>query len=268
MNPPDYSLLDREGASARIFFPRPDDSDAPDGARDYDIEVAPGVTLGARLYAADAAWPTILYFHGNGEVVGDHDDIAPLYHERASANLFVVDFRGYGRSGGRPSFATLAGDAHPVAARFHELLDELGFPGARFVMGRSLGSHPALEIAANAAERFAGVIIESGAASLRRVVSYLGASISGDEAQALSAAHEAKIRAIQRPALIIHGEQDELVPLTVAEELYDLLAATEREREIVVIPGAGHNDLLWVGLVPYFTAIASFLRRNSPSANR
>ena len=112
------------------------------------------------------------------------------------------------------------------------------------------------------------MIIESGAASLRRVVSYLGASISGDEAQALSAAHEAKIRAIQRPALIIHGKQDDLVPLTVAEELYDLLAATEREREIVVIPGAGHNDLLWVGLVPYFTAIASFLRRNGPSANR
>jgi hypothetical protein len=94
MPEPDYALLDRGGASARIFFPRPDRTEPPGDARDYLIEVAPGVSLGARLYARDADWPTILYFHGNGEVVGDHDDIAPLYHARAGANLFVVDFRG------------------------------------------------------------------------------------------------------------------------------------------------------------------------------
>ena len=266
MTTPDYSLLDRRGASARIFFPRPDPSEPPDGARDFRIEVAPGVELAGRLYATDPAWPTILYFHGNGEVVGDHDDIAPLYHQRASSNLFVVDFRGYGKSSGSPSFATLVGDAHPVATRFHQFLDELGLTAARFVMGRSLGSHSALEVASNAAGRFSGVIIESGASSLRRAVGLVGGGLSPEERAELSAAHEAKIRGIQLPALIIHGRQDDLVPIATAEQLYELLAGTERE--LVVIPGAGHNDLLWVGLVPYFAAIDSFVRRNSgPAAN-
>src|SRR5260221_971541 len=50
------------------------------------LEVAPGVRLGARLYAADTAFPTIIYFHGNGEVAGDHDDIAKFYFS-AGVNL-------------------------------------------------------------------------------------------------------------------------------------------------------------------------------------
>ncbi len=254
---PDYGLIDRAGASAAIFYPRPDGVPPPAGATDLLIDVGPGVAVGARFYASDPAQPTILYFHGNGEVASDHDDIAPFYHQ-AGANLFVVEFRGYGRSGGRPSFAALAGDARPVAARFHAVLDEQGFDGRRFVMGRSLGSHPALEAAARVPERFSGLIIESGAASLRRLVSRLGAGADAEAAAALAAAHEAKIRSIRLPALIIHGERDELIPLAHAAELYELLEGTERE--MVVIPGAGHNDLLWLGRAQYFEAIGSFLR--------
>src|SRR5262249_157568 len=93
-----------------------DSSRAPQGAADHLIQGAPGVSLGARHYRGDIGSPTILYFHGNGEVVGDHDSIAPLYH-RAGLDLFVVDYRGYGRSGGKPSFAALVEDAHPAAAR-------------------------------------------------------------------------------------------------------------------------------------------------------
>jgi pimeloyl-ACP methyl ester carboxylesterase len=146
-------------------------------------------------------------------------------------------------------------------ARFHAVLDELQFSGPRFVMGRSLGSHPALEVAANAADRFHGLIIESGAASLRRIVSYMGGALSAEEAAALSDAHEAKIRSIRAPALIIHGERDDLVPIATAEELYALLAGADRD--FVRIPHAGHNDLLYIGLDAYFGSIARFLRRNS-----
>src|SRR4051812_29019211 len=94
----DYSLLDDSGLSNMIFFPRRESRPPTGGAEDVDIEVAPGVRLGGRFYPANPLWPTILYFHGNGEVASDHDPIAPLYHERAQANLLVVDFRGYGRS--------------------------------------------------------------------------------------------------------------------------------------------------------------------------
>lgn len=255
---PDYALLDRAGAAGMVFFPRPDRSPAPPGSADYAIEVEPGVRLGARLYTAATEAPTVLYFHGNGEVVGDHDEIAPLYAE-IGLNLFVVDFRGYGRSTGRPAFATLVRDAGPLCEAFHRILDELGHAPERLVMGRSLGAQPALEVAARNAHRFLGLIVESGAGNLRRMVARLGLDESHGEGRALVEAHEAKVRSIALPALLIHGERDELVPLAYAAELYGLLEGVERQ--LVVIPGAGHNDLLWLGRDQYFEAIQGFSRR-------
>ena len=146
----DYGLFDRVEMAIPLFYPRPDRTPAPPGATDHAIEVAPGVSVAARHYAAAGARGTLLYFHGNGEVVGDHDGIAPLYRA-VGLDLFVVDYRGYGGSGGRPSVAALVADAHPVAERFHALLDARGASRARFLMGRSLGSHPAVELAARRA---------------------------------------------------------------------------------------------------------------------
>lgn len=253
---PDYALLDRAGASSMMFYPRPDPFPPPTGASDHLIEVEAGVAIGARFYAFDAALPTILYFHGNGEVASDHDALAPLYRQ-AGANLFVAEFRGYGRSTGSPTLANLVGDAHPVAAYFHAHLDELGFVDRRFVMGRSLGTHPALEVAAHAPERIRGLIVESGAAGLRRMLQRFGLDAEDGPAADLATAHEAKIRSIRLPLLLIHGEWDELIPVAHALELFDML--DEVERELLVIPGAGHNDLLWVGLDNYFGMIHSFV---------
>lgn len=255
---PDYALLDQAGAGG-IFFPRADRTATPPGAVDHRLQVAPGVEIAARFYAHDPALPTLLYFHGNGEVASDHDDIAPLYHQ-TGANLFVAEFRGYGGSDGRPSLAGLVADANPIAAQFHALLDEAGFNASRLIMGRSLGSHPALEIAANASDRFSALVIESGAAILRRLLSCLGLPEIGPAAD-LVAAHEAKIRSIRLPSLIIHGERDDLVPLEHAAELDNLLGDTDRT--LLVIPDAGHNDLLWRGLRQYCDAIGDLLRRTT-----
>ncbi|MCZ6545451.1 MAG: alpha/beta hydrolase [Chloroflexi bacterium] len=251
--PLDYSPLDRAGA-ASIFFPRSDTRPAPAGATDLLIDVEPGVAVAARFYVHDPAAPTILYFHGNGEVAADHDDIAPLYHE-IGLNLFVAEFRGYGQSGGQPSYASLIADAHPVVERFHSLLDADGFAPQRLVMGRSLGSGPALEVAANASDRFLGCIIESGAANIRRMLTRLGIAETLESVQ-LADQHEAKIRSIRLPTLILHGEHDELVPPAYAAELYDLLS--DVDRDLIIIPGAGHNDILWRGMRQYFDAINAF----------
>lgn len=257
----DYGLLDRLGAGRVIFYPRRDLTPPPAGAKDCFIEVEAGVAVAARFYAIDAGLPTVLYFHGNGEVASDHDGIAPFYH-RAGVNLFVADFRGYGQSGGSPSFAGLVGDAHPVAERFHVLLDEQGFLSTRFLMGRSLGSHPALELAANSPERFRGLIIESGAASLRRLVDWVGGGSAGKEAAELVSSHQRKIESIRLPALILHGEYDELIPVEHAVELHDSLRVDDKE--LVIIPGAGHNDILWLGMEEYFASIARFVAQHSP----
>ena len=249
-----YALLDRAGA-ASIFFPRDDQRPPPPGARDLSIEVDAGIDVAARFYAQDPANPTILYFHGNGEIAADHDDIAPFYHT-IGLNLFVAEFRGYGRSSGQPSYEALVEDAHPVAEFFHAALDQENFDARRYIMGRSLGSQPALEVASRAADRFQGLIIESGAGLIGRRLQRFGRELSG-EAAALAEHHEAKIRASRLPTLLIHGERDELVPIRAAIELDELLAETEQE--LVVIPDAGHNDLLWRGQALYFGAIAEFV---------
>jgi uncharacterized protein len=253
---PDYALIDRAGAAGFLFYPRRDTSQPPAGATDLMIEVEPGVSVAARFYSHDRGAPTILYFHGNGEIAADHDGIAPMYRE-IGLNLFVAEFRGYGKSGGTPAFASLVSDSHPVAAAFRRVLDEDGHTGRRYVMGRSLGSHPALEIAAHAAEGFDGLIIESGAANLRRLVGMIGMDAESGPGHELVTAHEAKVRSIRLPVLIIHGEYDELIPVTHAAELYDMLEGTARELQ--VIPGAGHNDILWLGQDQYFESIDSFV---------
>lgn len=248
---PDYSLLDRGGASAAIFFPRPDPSPTPAAATDHLVEVGDGVSIAARRYETDAHGPTIVYFHGNGEVAGDHDDIAPLYHS-IGMNLFVFEFRGYGRSTGSPTMEHLIADGAVCGKRALELLDADGFDGPRFVMGRSLGANPALEAAARV-PGYRGLILESGAGNVARFVDRLGLQPSV-ELDRLVAAHEAKLAAITMPTLIIHGLLDNLVPVDNALATAEFLSASEVTTELV--EGAGHNDLLLVDPGRYIDAIA------------
>ena len=260
---PDYGLLDRIGAGPMAFFPRPDPGPPPEGATDHRIEVAPGVEAAARFYRLGAEHPTLLYFHGNGEVVGDHDRFVHLFHEHG-LNLFVAEYRGYGKSGGAPSMEALAADARPIAARFHALLDEEGYGPRRFAMGRSMGASPALEIAARAPDRFLGVVIESGAAGVRGMLERFGLA-EREEALRLIAAHEAKIRSIRLPTMQLHGELDDLVPMSSAAELYGLLEDAPA-RELVIIPSGNHNTILWAGREPYMAALRRFVDAHSPPA--
>jgi len=255
---PDYALLDRQRLTFGLFYPRRDSSDPPPGATDHRVDVGEEVRVACRFYPLEPSRPAILFFHGNGEIASDYDAIAPAYHA-IGASLMVVDYRGYGRSGGAPSFASLIGDAHPVLARFHSLLDEGGFTADRFVMGRSLGSLPAAELAATAPERLAGLIIESGAPDLARFRRRMGVGESDAEIAALVEAHAARVAKIRLPVLHIHGEWDEIIPVEHGIAFHEGLG-TDR-KELLIIPGAGHNDIGWVGRDLYFEAIERFITR-------
>ena len=253
---PDYSLLDRGGMSAQIFFPRPDPSSTPAGATDHVVEVGDGVSIAARRYEIDAHGPTVVYFHGNGEVVGDHDNIAQLYHS-IGANLFVFEFRGYGRSTGSPTIGHLVGDGALCSEWALERLAADGFDGPRLVMGRSLGANPALEVAARV-PGYSALVLESGAGNVERFASRLGIPPSV-EFDRLVDGHAAKLAMITMPTLIIHGLADDLVPVDNALATAELLTASEVAKELV--EGAGHNDLLLVDPVRYIESIARLIER-------
>jgi pimeloyl-ACP methyl ester carboxylesterase len=95
-------------------------------------------------------------------------------------------------------------------------------------------------------------VVESGAAGTERLLARLGVPATPESA-ALVGRHDAKLRRIVLPTLIIHGAFDDLVPVAQAERLRELLGPAVRR--MLIIPGAGHNDLLWIGREAYFEAI-------------
>jgi len=255
---PDYALPDRLGLTWGLFFPRRDFSPPPSGATDQYIQIEAGVRIAWRSYLLDPAGPTLLLFHGNGEVASDYDMIAPAYHG-IGVNLSVADYRGYGKSSGIPTFAALIGDAHPVLDAFHTMLDGQGFHGKRLIMGRSLGSLPAVELAATKHQRLAGLIIESGSADLARFAERAGVDDSQPEIAGLIEAHRTRIASISLPVLQIHGEWDDIIPIEYAVSFHQQLMNSEKT--FVTIKGAGHNDIGFVGRKTYFDALARFIAR-------
>lgn len=124
-------------------------------------------------------------------------------------------------------------------------------------MGRSLGSYPAVELASSHQNELMGLIIESGFVSIARLLRNMGLALQLPGVVLLEKAHLDKVRSIQLPALVIHGEQDFLVPFQEGQALFNGLGSTEKR--LVPISGAGHNDIMLVGLEEYFTAIREFI---------
>ena len=248
----DYSVLDNPQASGMSFYPQRHWTQTPEGAMDCGITVDDGVQLSARFFPVSLESPTILFFYGNGETAAGYDSIAPFYN-RIGVNFFVADYRGYGASGGSPAFTLMLSDAHKVLDAVRSAITGSGFTGPLYVMGRSMGRHSAFELAVEAADRIDGVIIESGRPNLARFTINLDPEV----AQALEDAYHAKAYSISIPTLVIHGEMDELAPVQDAVSMHENIRS--EDKRILVIPGAGHNDLMFVGMRQYFEAIRRFV---------
>lgn len=253
---PDYSLLDHPSLLRYLFYPRRDFREGPANSFDLEVKSEDNVMISARFYSADRASPSILYFHGNGEVVSDYDDLSPFFN-MAGFNLVVADYRGYGASGGTPTFAGLIRDSHAVYSEVKNQLQQRGFRLDLWLMGRSMGSFPALELAYHYPGEIKGLIIESGFLSPVRLIKNFGLP-APDEIDDLEAADREKVGGIKLPVLIIHGEYDTLVPLPEAEYLYHCLGSDQKS--LCVIPRADHNNIMFVGLEQYFNAIQRFIR--------
>ena len=252
----DYSVIDRPEILQFMFYPRTDWVPPPPGAFDYSISVGEDVSISCRFFICSKDSPSILYFHGNGEVVSDYNWTAPLYHQEG-INLFVAEYRGYGSSTGFPTFSDMIKDAHTVFDSFRQILSSEGYSRNQYVMGRSLGSHSAVEIASHYQNHIQGLILESGFAGISRLVERLSHVEDYSRLKDTETAHLEKIRSISLPVLVIHGDCDELVPPIHATHFYDTVGA--EDKRLVTIPGASHNDIMMIGKEQYFNAIREFI---------
>jgi len=251
-----YSILDVPEVLTRLFYPRPEFTApaSPTSAEEVLIPVASGVVIGARFYAAGATQPTLLFFHGNGEIVADYEELGPLYRQ-LGLNFFPVDYRGYGRSTGTPTVTAMMSDSHVILAFIHEWLQKRTFSGPLVVMGRSLGSASALELAARHPDHLDGLIIESGFAYAGPLLALLGVDLAALRfTEAMGPGNLDKIRGWTKPLLVIHAEHDRIIPFAEGQALFD--ACPSPEKTLLKVPGAGHNDVLAAGFALYMEAIS------------
>jgi hypothetical protein len=250
----DYSALDRPEIVSAVFHPRPDLALAPSqDSQDLFIPVEEGVALMARSHQGLPQGANILFFHGNGEIVSDYDQLGPIYSQMGMT-FIPVDYRGYGQSSGSPSISNMMGDSHRVFDFIKAWLQEKGHSGPLIIMGRSLGSAPALELAASRHKEFQALILESGFAYSMPLLRLLGIDVEGiglDENTGMD--NLDKIAKVSLPCLIIHAQNDHIIPFSDAQALYETCPSSDKS--LLKIPNANHNDILIRDLNMYMNAI-------------
>jgi hypothetical protein len=260
----DFFALDRPEVVRFLFHPRRSPAGlqpAPGaetmeipGIADVAFPVDDGVGVSARFYLEDRGCPNILFFYGNGEIAADYDELGPVYN-RMGINFLAVDYRGYGRSSGTPTTTAMMRDCHALFARVADWLKRHAFSGPLFVMGRSLGSASAIELANAHPDGVSGLIIESGFALAAPLLRRLGidpAAVGFKEETAFR--HIEKIGRWHKPLLVIHAEFDHIIPFADGQALFD--ACPSPRKELLRIPGADHNSLFLHGLDAYLSAVA------------
>lgn len=262
----DFSGLDRPEILMVLFHPRRDYGTPPGRppktatgtprVQDILIPVESDDVLGARFHLGGPGHANLLFFHGNGEIAADYDEIGPFYN-RIGVNFLAVDYRGYGRSTGHPTVAAMMRDSHTVLRFAAGWLARNGFTGPLVPMGRSLGSASAIELASAYPERVAGLIVESGFAFAGPLLQLLGADPVGIGFREESAfRHIEKIGRFRKPVLVIHAEFDHIIPFSDGRALFD--ACPSPAKTLLKIPGANHNDILARAFENYLSAIQRF----------
>ena len=200
---------------------------------------------------------TWLWFHGNAGNISHRLENLKQLHERLDVNILLFDYRGYGQSQGAPSEKGTYLDADAALAYLRSRQD---VNADRIVyFGRSLGAAIAVDLAHH--EPPYGLILESSLPPIsfvaRQAYPILPSWFVGI---VLRARYDAlsKIGNIEAPVLFLHGDKDDVVPISAGKRLFD---AAREPKQFYVIPNAGHNDRYAVGGEPYFATLARFLDR-------
>jgi len=193
----------------------------------------------------------LLFFHGNAGNLSHRAELLFELATRVPARVFVVGYRGYGRSEGRPSEDGLYRDARGA---WRHLTGEDGLPPDRIVIfGKSLGGAVAIDLATEVEP--AGLIVESSFTSIPDMAGkhypFVPKFMVRTQMNSL-----AKITTISCPKLFIHSKADRVVPYALGRKLYE---AAPEPKSFHEVHGAGHNETWLVGGSAYFDAIAGFV---------
>lgn len=219
---------------------------------DADLRASDGVRLHGWFVPAPGGGPTLLWAHGNAGTIADRLPIIQLLHERLQIPLLIFDYRGYGRSEGRPSEEGTYRDADAALAYLRGRPD---VDGRRILYyGESLGAAVVLDLATR--ERPAGLILEAPFTSIRDMARTHYPFLPVWNLLRTKYDSLGKIDRVQVPLLHLHGDRDRIVPIAQGRRLFE---AANSPKEFVMIAGADHNDAWTVGRETILQAWARFL---------
>ncbi|MCY3823616.1 MAG: alpha/beta hydrolase [Nitrospinae bacterium] len=217
------------------------------------FSTADGVRLhGWYVAPKDPDGPVLLWAHGNAGNLSHRAENIALIQKELRAGVFIFDYRGFGKSEGRPGEKGLYADGRAAFAWLAERV-----PHERiFLFGRSLGAAVVVKLAVEG-KKARGLILESPFESTlamgKKMFPFLpvGWIISSKFDSA------AMIPKVEMPLLILHGDKDGIVPYAQGTALYE--AAGSPHKRFFTIKGAGHNDTYYTGGAPYWAAWRDFL---------
>lgn len=237
-----------------VFQPPSLVPDAPPGARRVEFRASDGHALYGYLVAPRAAGreprAVVIGFHGNADLSAW---LVPWAHEvadRTGAVVFLPEYRGYGGIPGSPTYASSGSDARGAL-----MWVRAEYPAARVVLfGHSLGSAIAAELAhAMAPELPASLVLQSPFTSARAMAARMLVPPVPALWGLISRVHydtRTIVAMLETPVWVAHGTRDVVIPVRMGRAVFE---ASRRKGELLIVAGAGHNDVPDAGAAAYWT---------------
>ncbi|OPX20097.1 MAG: hypothetical protein BZ151_05720 [Desulfobacca sp. 4484_104] len=241
-----------------VFFPDPFMIGSP---ADYDLEYKEVFFTTADQVQLHGWWvphpqdpPILLWLHGNAGNISHRLDNLFWLWQKVGLQIFIFDYREYGRSQGR---ITREGTYQDAAAAYDYVTVNLGIaPENLILFGRSLGTALAVNLAVHRPCR--ALIIESAFTSSEDMFRLYAPGVAWRPTVPYD--NLGKIGRVPVPKLIIHGVYDEVIPFKMGERLY---AAAQPPKFFYPIPEAHHNDTYVMGGTDYFQRLKTFIFEES-----
>ncbi len=222
-----------------------------------------GVELFAFLVGeCESDLPFVLAFHGNADLARWFVPWATQVAREADVCVMIPEYRGYDGLSGVPSYAGSAQDARAGLTFVRESLHVA--PERLIYYGHSLGTAIAAELAAATPPR--SLVLQSPFSSARAMSRRLfvpGVSIFWELISRVHFDTSARVAALDVPVSVSHGDKDLIIPTAMGREVF---AAARRPGELLIVPGAGHNDVPEVGGRAYWTWLVRALHAGDPSS--
>ena len=238
-----------------IFFPEKELQGTPAqwgiSFEDVEFQASDGVRLHGWYVPGDSD-VTWIWFHGNAGNISHRLENLTLLNNQLGVNIFLFDYRGYGRSEGRISEKGTYRDARGALEYVRSRQDVN--PDKIVYFGRSLGAAVAVWLATQ--DTPYGLILESPFTFVKDMAKRAFPGLPLYMLVRTKYDSLSRIADVTCPVLVLHGDRDETVPFSHGQKLYD---AAKEPKGFYPIAGAGHNDTYIAGQEPYFRAMSDFL---------